>query len=182
LEVNVSPYEKVASAVAFVALLGLIASLWLLRQQLKTLIDQTRHVRKSVDVAAEAAIDTLFTTITQAYLAHPELRPIFDERETTTALPAELSDETRFRASALAEALCDSMERGILLEDRKISMGVAPLRPWIFDSFRYSRFFRDWLHARREWYTDNLLDILSKVEDELTIVSVQPFDVAAERQ
>ena len=97
----------------------------------------------------------MLTAVTQAYLAHPELRPIFDERETTTVRLPELADETRFRASAL-RSLCDSMERALLLEVRKISLGAAPLRPWIYDSFRNSSFLRDWLNGRKEWYSDEL--------------------------
>jgi hypothetical protein len=72
--------------------------------------------------------------------------------------------------------------RALHIRVRQISLGSSPLRPWILDSFRYSSFLREWLNARRRWYSDELLNILATAEGERSRATAQPSAISAERQ
>jgi Tfp pilus assembly protein PilN len=162
----VNPYEWLTVCVSACALLAVIVSIWFLRGQVKVMSEQTKQLRQSLEMSAESAIDELFMVVTQAYLAHPELRPIFNEREAVAA-HAVLDEETRHRASALAETLLDAIDRALYFRARNLPGSALSLQAWTLDSLRYSAFLRAWLADRRSWYSPEMSAMLERVESEL---------------
>jgi len=72
------------------------------------------------------------------------------------------------RAAVIAEMLCDSMER-VLNGDAKGMPGVTkPLRAWVDDMLRGSRYLRPWLREHEIWYRGPLLARLDAIEADLT--------------
>ncbi|MDG4824872.1 hypothetical protein O7635_23735 [Asanoa sp. WMMD1127] len=160
-----SVYEFLSVVIAAGALLGVVLSLWLVRRQVMLMNDQTRQLRDAMSISAESALDGLLLNVTQLYLEHPELRPIFNEREALE--PLRLADpETHYRACALAEALLDAVERALNFERRGLSEPADLLREWTYDSFRHSAFLRGWLDDHRSWYSERLTAILDEVTAE----------------
>src|SRR5437899_2656556 len=102
-------YDVLSVSISLLGLLAVLVSIWFLRGQVKIMSDQTHRLTDTLQMSAESALDALFVVVTQAYLDHPALRPIFNEHESTREVKA-TDDDTRFRANALAETLLDAME------------------------------------------------------------------------
>jgi hypothetical protein len=117
-------------------------------------------------MSAESALDALFVVVTQAYLDHPTLRPIFNERDARGLLPT-LEEDMTHRANAVAETLLDAMERATKFSDRGLSGASDSLNTWILDSFRHSAFLRAWLDAHATWYAPQLTALMAQVTAEL---------------
>lgn len=174
-------YEAVTAATSIGALLAVSISVWLFRRQLKIMSDQNAHLTQALEMSAESALDVLFVTVTQAYLEHPELRSLFNEGENGLD-PAPPDRASLQRAAAVAETLSDAMERSLRFEDEGLPQIAAPLRQWIEDSFRQSRFLREWLSAHRRWYDDSLLAVLDSVEHERATAKPAPSDEVSRHQ
>lgn len=86
---------------AAVALIALVVSLW-----------TSREMRGQTTATEVNNIDALHASVTQAYLDYPEMRAVFHEGE-SGLMPREMSRTDRLRAAAIAEMLCDSMERSL---------------------------------------------------------------------
>lgn len=146
--VSADGLSALASAVA------LVAAFWSVRMVGKQRVD-----------SAVDTLDTLHVVVTQAYLDHPELRAVFNEGENGIQ-PRELDRQTQLRAAAIAETLCDAMERALAGRDKRMPEVTDGLMPWIEDSFRKSGFLRTWLRSRRGWYGDALFGVLEHIESE----------------
>lgn len=141
------------------ALVAVSISVWMLRTQLSKMSEQNDQLAQAFRQSASATLDELFIHVTHAYLEHPELRCVFNEGEGGLyPLPLERADI--LRANAIAEAICDSMERTLELDDSGLPDVVDSLRNWISDSLAASSFLRNWLHEHRRWYGTALLGLL----------------------
>ena len=160
-------YDILSISISILGLLAVVVSIWFLRSQVRIMADQTRRLTDTLEMSAETALDGLFVVVTQAYLDHPELRPIFNERESLGNVEI-AGDDMRYRANALAETLLDAMERALNFSSQGVSPIIGSLRIWIEDSFRDSTFLREWLAAHRSWYPV-LVPILDRVHAELIV-------------
>ncbi|RSM64983.1 hypothetical protein DMB66_18115 [Actinoplanes sp. ATCC 53533] len=161
-----SAYEWTSVTVSAIGLLAVIVSLGFVRYQVQIMAQQTERLSHALETSAESALDALFVVVTQAYLEHPTLRPIFNERDAHGALPP-LDEDMTYRANAVAETLLDAMERAMKFSDRGLSGASESLNAWILDSFRYSAFLRGWLDAHATWYAPRLTALLAQATKEL---------------
>ncbi|GIM64414.1 hypothetical protein Aau02nite_10230 [Amorphoplanes auranticolor] len=168
-----SAYEWTSVTVSIVGLLAVIVSLRFIRYQVRMMAQQTDRLSHALETSAESALDALFVVVTQAYLDHPRLRPIFNERDAIGASPA-LDEDTTYRANAVAEILLDAMERAMKFTDRGLGGASDSLDAWILDSFRYSAFLRGWLDAHASWYAPELTALLARARQELDSPSAAP--------
>lgn len=149
------------------------------RNQIRLMTEQNAQLTRALELSAESDLDALFVAITQAYIDHPDLRSIFNEGE--AGLEPIVPDRHALqRASALAEALCDSMERSLKFEHEGLPEITEALRAWVEDSFRRSGFLRQWLHEHKRWYASLLVDVLHDVEHELSTTGGDQPPVAAD--
>src|SRR2546421_4032157 len=165
-EFTMSAYEWASVSISVVGLLAVIVSLGFVQYQVKIMAQQTERLSHALETSAESALDALFVVVTQAYLDHPTLRPIFNERDARGSLPT-LDEDMTHRANAVAETLLDAMERAMKFSDRGLSGASDSLNAWILDSFRYSAFLRSWLDAHAAWYAPRLTALIAQVTAEL---------------
>jgi hypothetical protein len=125
-------------------------SLWAVRLQIVFLAKQTDDLARSIAMSAEVAHDTLFASVGQAVLDHPEVGAVLEGAARPRARRA-----TVLRARSVAEMLCDAMERTLALSG---VTGTEPrTRAWIADTLAESPFVRAWLLEHGRWYTDDLV-------------------------
>jgi hypothetical protein len=156
-----SAYEMLSAAISAAGLLAVALSLVRLREQLQLATNQTASLQRALEVSAESAIDDLFAVATNAFIQWPELRAVFNPDECP---PRRLTRETTLRASAIAEILCDAMERSLTVRDVGLSPVSKRLEPWINDSLEKSAFLRTWLLDHRDWYPDELVELAEAAE------------------
>jgi hypothetical protein len=147
-------YETTSLVMSLLGLTAVVASIWFLRGQVRLMSEQTRRLNDTLQMSAESALDSLFVFITQAYMDHPNLRPVFNEGESHLRFE-DLSQDDQLRANALAESLLDAMERAIRFREEGLSSS-GPLHRWIEDSLRDSTFLRTWLREHATWYLPEL--------------------------
>jgi hypothetical protein len=161
-----SVYELSSVGISATGLLAVIVSLGFIRSQVRMMAAQTQRLTDALEMSAESALDGLFIVVTQAYVDHPELRPVFNELEAVGSLPT-LDEGMTYRANAIAEMLLDAMERAIKFSNSGLGAASDALNAWILDSFRNSAFLRGWLTAHGAWYAPQLKAVLAQVHDEL---------------
>ena len=123
-------FEALSVATALMSLLIVGVSVWILKTQ-------TNNLQKAFEDQTESSTDVLLVAVTQAYLDHPSLRPVFNEREAGKT-PQHLDDDTRFRASAMAELLADAMDRILRVgelrgphlagDNDRLDQGLVPIK------------------------------------------------------
>lgn len=137
---------------AAVALIALGVSIWTFRE-----------MRRQSTATEVDTIDALHVSVSQAYLDYPEMRAVFHEGE-NGILPNELSRSDKLRAAAIAEMLCDSMERSLQGEAKGMPEVIEPVRAWMDDMLRHSGYLRSWLHSHATWYQGPLVARLEAIE------------------
>ena len=104
-------------------------------------------------IARTAAMDAAYVPVSQAFLTHPELRPIFYEDDEGDSRLPDLGDPaTRLRASVVAEQMCDALEQS-LGRDRAGRL----VRAFIGDAFDNSAYLTTWLLRHEKWYDKRLV-------------------------
>lgn len=148
--------EVIGWITAAIALMALAVSTW-----------TTLQVRKQVVAAEVDTIDSLYASVCQAYLDYPEMRAVFHEGENGFQ-PEEMNRTDLMRAASIAEMLCDSMERVLSGEDKGMPEVIEPLRVWVDDMLRGSRYLRCWLREHENWYRGPLVARLNMIEADLS--------------
>ena len=146
--------DAIAWITAAVALVALLVSIWTFRE-----------MRRQTVANEVNTIDALQVGVSQAYIDYPEMRAVFHEGE-NGLLPEKLSRADQLRAAAIAEMLCDSMERSLNGDAKGMPEVVEPVRAWVDDMLRRSEYLRSWLRSHSEWYQGPLTSRLEALEVE----------------
>jgi len=152
---TVSTLDWVSTFVALAALVALIVNLALLRGQNKT-------IASTLDVTAQAEIQTSFFQVSEIFIQHPELRPHFYEDEQAAA---QLSRDDQLRAFVVAEMLLDVFDA--VTDAKKRLPKEDPVIVWdryIEDALRNSQFLRDYAIRRRDWYDTRFVELVERID------------------
>lgn len=146
--------DLIAWTTGAVALIALVVSIW-----------TSREMRRQTTANEVNTIDALHVSVSQAYIDYPEMRAVFYEGE-NGLLPEEMSRADKLRAAAIAEMLCDSMERSLSGDSKGIPEVIEPVRAWVDDMLRHSGYLRFWLRSHAAWYQGPLVARLGEMEEE----------------
>lgn len=135
-----------------------IVSLTISGVTLLALLTAVIYYERQARAAAQAQFQQSFITISNAFLAYPQLRPLFY----AGATPDSFSEDDVHRAETIAELLLDIFDLVIELEKRfKTRELAAGWRPYMDQMLQSSDVLRSQLGLRRDWYpslADKYLD------------------------
>jgi hypothetical protein len=130
-------YEAITATISFVALIGLLVSLY--------------HYSRQTRASAQAQFQASFISVANAFLAYPHLRPLF---YANTASTLTLTDEDTQRGETIAELLLDIFDLILQLEKRfDASELAAGWKPYMSELLRTSGFLQNYLKRRIAWYS-----------------------------
>lgn len=153
-------YEALSAFTSAASLVVVAVTVLMLRSQLKIMAAQTRQLQATLEISAEASLDNLLVAVSDWTIQHPELRPIFNDPSIAAADLAQLDDDTKHRADAVAESMADAMERALRLQSKDLP--GQHISRWVDDTVRTSLYFRSWLETHQAWYDDLLTDRLQE--------------------
>jgi hypothetical protein len=105
--------------------------------------------RQSDIIATYNSLTSLILEIDKVFIEYPRLRPYFYNR---TPIPADMENQDRDRALAVAELYLDILE---CIWDRQPEFSKedeASWRDWILDAFNTSPVLSDYYSENRSWY------------------------------
>lgn len=154
--------QIVADVLSFAALIGLIFSLRLVRQQTSAVADQARHAAVQAEHASHATLATVYQNmamqmhdIDRYFVDNPELKKYFGEG---AELPDDVAEQTKLRC--IAEMLVDFMDNFVTqapLLDKRLCSGWREYFVSLYDA---SPAIRAYVSSHHTWYTDELHDML----------------------
>lgn len=138
---------------------GVITSFYFLYRQQGLLASQTESLRISLRTAGGASLHEWHMQISQVLLSHPNLRPFIYEGRDPAAV--ELSSESVQRLDVLVEALLDTFEHALWLEDQGADLrgGADAWDAYMRDIIGNSPAVKNYLLAHKDWYDRRLLDL-----------------------
>lgn len=125
--------------------------------------------RSQAQTEREAAVHSAFVAISEAFIAHPALRPVFyDDEPGSDELPGLEDVETRLRANSVAELLLDTLEMA-----RESRHTRASYEEYTSSVFARSPFVTHWAIAHRDLYPSELIAFAIAADRARTLESRQ---------
>lgn len=148
--------QTASTLVNSLAFLAVTASVLVLMRQAKEMSRQSARLGESLLIDASISMMSLFGRVSDAFLAHPELRAVFYESD---GEPKLVSEADRQRALVIAELISDLLESWFLLrgESAIYDRVGRTYEQYTHDAFLDSAFLTDYVLERREWFHADLV-------------------------
>jgi len=153
-------YELLSLIISVAGFATVIISLVLLIRQTRDMTMQTKFVAESLRTSAYEAVASQMFTVDEIFINHPELRPYFYSGKDISE-----DDPAYNRVIAVAEFILDFF--GSVLLQMQHFPQVWPRKWWeeyFIDSFANSPVLCRYLENVKEWYVDDLINLMREGE------------------